>query len=554
MFYFYRFSALVCLWFLPGLIVAQDYPLFPNLEKALYEDANHAYDDASVIVLGKGQTSQLQSPLLPVHQGDVVDITTYVHYTRKKAKTWQKVGAMAAGIVISSLPTLLDKRSSKEENVNNGLLERAAPLVGAGVASLPFLVDRKKDKAINREVITTPTGKNGWIVPDAYLKYTFYDRDGSRVKSEIRTIDKQAKNSWQALTVHDRINQDGYVSIELGNSSKRPIWMDGLLLKIEPPLKKANSSVRQPLLSDRHVLVNPATPPLVSKRAIQQYNISSRLRDCYTKVVGPVNGYDAPPYRETICNEPLYPGHIPGPIGGFDGTQAMAEELAGKWAKDPKAAWQDFIKKLPYKKVPLNINNKLKIPCLRSAWKKAFDSKIGNLMKEFKTKFDFEVNIELLEKKMTTAWGATDGTGGSSTHINQTISFDTDMANSSLEFTVATMLHETIHAYMNAVHTYYITHHLENPPTFIKAYDNRRKEGMDRDKAWHEVMAHYFHINMSEALQNIFPNLNAVDAQALAWGGLENTKQYRHLRDSMGRKPHLFTNAHAQGKAGTPCK
>lgn len=167
----------------------------------LYKDAAHAYDDDQVILLTKERVTQLSSRLVPVQAGDEISLSTYVHYSSAPAKkTWQKIGATAAGIAIGSLPYLLDRGgASSEGNPGNDLWKQVAPLAGAGVATLPFVLSKRKGKAISKK-ISIPKSKNshrgnGLFVPDAYLSYTFYDVDGKVLSSDVQIIDKHAKDA-----------------------------------------------------------------------------------------------------------------------------------------------------------------------------------------------------------------------------------------------------------------------------------------------------------------------------------------------------------------------
>ncbi len=231
---FYPSLLLLLLLLAAPLAYAQDAetPLFPGLEQALYQDAAHAYDDAAVLVLGQKTVPRLQSRLIPVMQGDVIELETYVHYTRGKAKTWQKVGAAAAGLAISSLPYMLNTGQSAEGSSNDGWLRKAAPLVGAGIASLPFVLNRGHNKPIGRE-FSSPKTNNGLFVPNAYLRYKLYDTEGQLLKSEMQIIDKQAKDAWQRLSLQHKVVQDGFILVELGNDSRRPVWIDGLDVQVK---------------------------------------------------------------------------------------------------------------------------------------------------------------------------------------------------------------------------------------------------------------------------------------------------------------------------------
>ena len=223
-------------------------PLFPNLEQALYQDAAHAYDDATVLVLSKKTVPQLQSRLIPVMKGDVIDLETYVHYTRSKTKTWQKVGAAAAGLAIGSLPYLLDRGQNLEGAPGNDPLKTVAPLAGAGIATLPFVLNKRRGRLTSRH-FSVPKVKNGLFVPNAYLRYKLYDRKGYLLKAETQSIDRHAKDAWQRLSLKGEIKQDGYIIVELGNDSKRPVWIDGFHANYELSARSASEAgIKQQLL------------------------------------------------------------------------------------------------------------------------------------------------------------------------------------------------------------------------------------------------------------------------------------------------------------------
>ena len=155
-----------------------------------------------------------------------------MHYSSAPAKkTWHKIGAAAAGLAIGSLPHLLDgNKANREGSAGNDLLEKAALLVGAGVAALPFVLNTRKGKAISKN-LNMPESKNGLFVPNAYLSYTFYDLDGKVLTSDVQSIDKHAKDAWQQLSLHAVAPQDGYVQVEVGNGSKRPVWIEKMSMQ-----------------------------------------------------------------------------------------------------------------------------------------------------------------------------------------------------------------------------------------------------------------------------------------------------------------------------------
>lgn len=206
-------------------------PIFGNLDQVIYQDAAHAYDDDQVIMLSKMRVPVLQSRLVPVQKGDNFVVEVNTHYTRNNKEVWTKIGATAAGLAIGSLPYLLNSRpeTGKEGSGSGDLLKKVAPLAGAGVATLPFIFNKRKDKRIGRKV-NPPKLRNGLFVPNAYLKYNFYDGEGVLLESDYMALDKNAKGNWQKLYLTKQVEQDGFVSIEMGNNSRRPVWFDQMKL------------------------------------------------------------------------------------------------------------------------------------------------------------------------------------------------------------------------------------------------------------------------------------------------------------------------------------
>jgi len=235
----YCFRLLKCL-VLMGVLTCSNYVanaqnFFDSsaIRQVLYKDATHAYDDAQVILLSKKRVPVLRSNLIPVQVGDKVELSTFVHYSSASSgETWKKIGATAAGLAIGSLPYLMEKGDGGLEtgNDHSGLSKTVAPLVGAGIVALAFATGKRKGKSISRDV-SFPKSRNGIFVPDAYLKYNLYDSEGNLLKTDYRSIDKQAKDAWQKLYLYEEVQQDGYVQIELGNGSTKPVWMDGVYLE-----------------------------------------------------------------------------------------------------------------------------------------------------------------------------------------------------------------------------------------------------------------------------------------------------------------------------------
>jgi hypothetical protein len=254
----------------------------------LYKDAAHSYDDDQVIVLTKERVSQLSSRLIPVQAGDKISLSTYVHYSSVPAKrTWQKIGAAAAGLAIGSLPHLLDRNKANQEGgAGNDLLKKAAPLAGAGVAALPFVLNKRKAEVISKN-LNMPMSKNGWFVPDVYLSYTFYDLDGKIISSEARSMDKHAKDAWQQLSLQAEAPQDGYVQVEVGNGSKRPVWMDGIILSSKSKSHRNGKVVSEYTYGKSDSSLNIVDNPITINSCYEICTITPYGKDCYIECDDP---------------------------------------------------------------------------------------------------------------------------------------------------------------------------------------------------------------------------------------------------------------------------
>lgn len=227
-FYHTRYLAVLLLLIITFRAQSQEKePLFPQIDEVLYQDQAHAYDDPAVIVLSRKKIPTITSRLIPVRKGDIMELGSYVHYTRDGSNSWQKVGTIAAGLAIGSLPYLIDQNTNSEGVIDNSLLKRVAPVAGAGVASIPFILDKRHRQSVRRRA-NGFVPKNGWFVPDAYLKYTLFDDQGVLLTSEYQALDKTAKDSWQKLSLTAEATQNGYMTVEIGNQSKRPVWFDQL--------------------------------------------------------------------------------------------------------------------------------------------------------------------------------------------------------------------------------------------------------------------------------------------------------------------------------------
>ncbi|HVI43491.1 MAG TPA: hypothetical protein VM802_01420 [Chitinophaga sp.] len=90
------------------------------------------------------------------------------------------------------------------------------------------------------------------------------------------------------------------------------------------------------------------------------------------------------------------------------------------------------------------------------------------------------------------------------------IVFNTDqLSHASKEIIIAAALHEMIHGIFDAKKV-------------------RDSDPLKWEEAFqHEIMSASYLSNMSEALQEVFPNLSYSDAEALAWGGLQTTLAWK---------------------------
>jgi len=224
-------------------------PLFDNLNDVLYKDAAHAYDDAEVIMLTKKRMPVLQSRLVPVKAGDNFVLEVNAHFTKGNAdRVLKQIGATIAGSLIADLP----RSSLGGAGTESGkIAEKGLPMLGLGVALSPALLEKRKGKPIYKH-LTYPKAKNGWGVPNAYLKYSLYNQEGVLTESDFMPIDKAAKDNWQKLYLTKEVTRDGYMTIEMGNSSPQPVWFDQM------KLTKQGKVQRNPLIAPEKLNKGPA--------------------------------------------------------------------------------------------------------------------------------------------------------------------------------------------------------------------------------------------------------------------------------------------------------
>ena len=232
----------------------------------LYQDAAHAYDDENVILLSRKRVPSLQSELIPVKKGDNFLLEVNAHYTKgNTGQVLKRIGTTAAGVVIATLPRVLSSRQDTEEGLSKPL-EKGLIAVGTGLALSPLVVNKIQQHRLNKQLFS-PNIHNGLNIPDAYLRYNLYNKEGLLIESEHRAINKEAKDAWQKLYLRKEIEEDGYMDIDLVNTSKQPVWLDGFKLSytsqeaviagIKSQLKKEGVDTEKN--SKRAVPVNPGT-------------------------------------------------------------------------------------------------------------------------------------------------------------------------------------------------------------------------------------------------------------------------------------------------------
>jgi len=104
------------------------------------------------------------------------------------------------------------------------------------------------------------------------------------------------------------------------------------------------------------------------------------------------------------------------------------------------------------------------------------------------------------------------------------------LPNAAKEYIAATMFHESIHAYLAA---------------------NSRMSELD-----HQVMAELYISKMISGIKELYPNISLQDAEALSWGGLQETSAWASLQISDPMKVDLIlrTNAnYRNGNLGSIC-
>jgi RHS repeat-associated protein len=73
-------------------------------------------------------------------------------------------------------------------------------------------------------------------VPNAYLKYIVLDQDSLYVYSDVQVISSSAKEGWQELKLHYKVEQDGFVQVFVYNESGQEVFFDDITIRKDPAL------------------------------------------------------------------------------------------------------------------------------------------------------------------------------------------------------------------------------------------------------------------------------------------------------------------------------
>ncbi|GGG59930.1 DUF6443 domain-containing protein [Hymenobacter glacieicola] len=186
----------------------QEEQAFANLAETRQLDPAHARTGNYAARLNAGQSQRLYGPStsLTVHAGDSVRVEVFGRYdTPKQAKLWP---ALLPAVVANagndpSVPPTEDTFRTKRT-----LLSRLATGLTLAWAVVPQLLHPKAE------------------LPRASIKYDFYDKDSTLVKSEVQYLDPSAANDWQQLVLGFSAKQDGYVQMSVQNASQQDAWFD----------------------------------------------------------------------------------------------------------------------------------------------------------------------------------------------------------------------------------------------------------------------------------------------------------------------------------------
>lgn len=153
------------------------------------------------------------------------------------------------------------------------------------------------------------------------------------------------------------------------------------------------------------------------------------------------------------------------------------------------------------------IIDSVKNPCLKASLSLAISNGVNNQITGYmNSTFGTSSQKNLTFYQSSTLASQDEGiTNGSQYDINIYLNSNT-LPSYSKEYTIATIYHEVLHAYLNS-----LFQPNSNGQTFINIPNQ------------HEYMATNYVTVISSALTSKFPEISSYDAWGLAWGGLQET-------------------------------
>ncbi|MGV3502783.1 MAG: RHS repeat domain-containing protein, partial [Adhaeribacter sp.] len=149
--------------------------------------------------------------MLPVQRGDSLTMSAFASYQVNSAvgKTWA-LAAFVTTLFNSTAPP-----PPGTEGYHNG---RYTPYIGL---------------ALGASIAASQTEEG---VPNAYLKYIVLDQDSNYVYSGVQMISSAARENWQELKLHYKVEQEGFVQVFVYNESGQQVFFDDLTIRKDPAL------------------------------------------------------------------------------------------------------------------------------------------------------------------------------------------------------------------------------------------------------------------------------------------------------------------------------
>ncbi|MGV3502914.1 MAG: RHS repeat-associated core domain-containing protein, partial [Adhaeribacter sp.] len=148
--------------------------------------------------------------MLPVQRGDSLTMSAFAQYPMdsQPGKSWA-LAAFVSSLFHSSSPP------PGTEGYRNG---RYTPYIGLALgASIASLQPEPG-------------------VPNAYLKYIILDKDSQYVFSDVQMISSAAKENWQELKLHYKVEQEGFIQVLVYNESGQEVFFDDITIRKDPAL------------------------------------------------------------------------------------------------------------------------------------------------------------------------------------------------------------------------------------------------------------------------------------------------------------------------------